>query len=204
VTFNFAASSALAVQINEGAPADVFASADAAQMQAASSTGRIGTAGVFATNLLVVVVPGEGAPVSTFADLAEPGVRLVLAAPEVPAGKYARESLEKASRPGGISGDFSERVLANLRSNEANVRAVLTKVQLGEADAGFVYQTDIPPNAGGVKAIQIPPEYNVVAEYLIGAVGEGGTASPVAHAFVAFVLSDEGQTILRRHGFISV
>ncbi|MBK7724589.1 MAG: molybdate ABC transporter substrate-binding protein [Dehalococcoidia bacterium] len=170
VTFSFAASSALAVQINEGAPADVFASADTAQMKSVIDQGNAEEPTVFATNTPVVVVPKDGKAVATFADIAKPGIKLVLAGKDVPIGRYAREILAKASGTGGISPDFSDRVLANLKSEEANVRAVLAKIQLGEADAGVVYRTDIVAAAGDVRIIEIPAPYNVLAEYSIAVV----------------------------------
>lgn len=200
VTFSFAASSALAVQINEGAPADVFASADANQMKSVTDEGNAAEPTTFATNTPVAVVPKDGTAVTAFADLAKPGIKLVLAGKDVPIGRYAREILEKASGPGGISPDFSERVLANLKSDEANVRAVLTKVQLGEADAGIVYKTDLASAAEDVRAIEIPAAYNVVAEYPIAVVA-GTKNEATAAAFVAFLRSAEGLAILEKYGF---
>ncbi len=200
VTFNFAASSALATQINEGAPADVFASADLSQMKVVADEGNVGEAAVFAKNTPVVVVPARGSPVGTFADLAKSDVKLVLAAKDVPIGRYSREILEEASGGGGISADFSTRVLANLKSDEANVRGVLTKVQLGEADAGIVYRTDVAAAAGDVKAIDIPEDYNIVAEYPIATVSDSDNKA-AAEAFVAFVRSAEGVAILEKYGF---
>jgi molybdate transport system substrate-binding protein len=199
VQFNFAASSALATQINEGAPADVFASADTNQMSVVVDAGNAERPRLFATNLPVVVVSADSA-LETFEDLATEGLRLVLAGPDVPVGRYSRQILENASGPGGISADFAERALANLRSDEANVRAVLSKVQLGEADAGIVYQTDARVAGDDVKVIEIPAEFNVVAEYPIVAVNDSDEAD-VAAAFIAFVLSPDGQAILREYGF---
>ena len=181
VTFSFAASSALAVQINEGAPADVFASADTAQMKNVIDQGNAEGSTVFATNTPVVVVPKDGK--------------------DVPIGRYAREVLAKASGTGGISPDFSDRVLANLKSEEANVRAVLTKVQLGEADAGVVYKTDVGAAANEVRVIEIPTAYNVVAEYPI-AVLKASKNQVTAAGFVAFIRSAAGQAIMEKYGFV--
>jgi molybdate transport system substrate-binding protein len=201
IEFSFAASSALATQINEGAPADVFAAADGAQMRVVMDSGKgEGEPVIFATNSPVVVVPAGATTVATFEDLARPGIALVLAGPEVPIGRYARELLQKASEAGGIRADFSDRVLANLRSDEANVRAVLTKVQLGEADAGIVYQTDAATAAGDVDVIEIPGQYNVVAQYPIVPLAESEDPEAAA-AFVEFALSGEGQAILESNGF---
>lgn len=201
VDFNFASSSALATQVNEGAPADVFASADKAQMKVVADDGNAESPLLFAKNVLVVVVPPDS-DLDSFEDLATEGIRLVLAGPDVPVGRYSRQILENASAPGGIAPDFGDRVLANLRSDEANVRAVLSKVQLGEADAGIVYQTDAAIAGDEVKVIEIPAAFNVVAEYPIAVVTDSGEPE-VAEAFVAFVLSGDGQAILREYGFSS-
>lgn len=198
--FNFAASSALAVQINEGAPADVFASADNAQMKAVVDAGNAVSPQVFVRNTPVVVVPADSA-IDDFEDLATDGIRLVLAGPDVPIGRYARQVIENASGSGGIAPDFATRVLANVRSDEANVRAVLSKVQLGEADAGIVYQTDATVAGSEVRVIEIPAEFNVIAEYPLAAVATGDTL--LAAAFIEFVLSEDGQAILREYGFAS-
>ena len=201
VTFNFSSSSALATQINEGASADVFASADSAQMKVVTDRGNAADPVIVGTNLPTVVVPKAGSPVQAFADLARPGVRLVLAGPEVPIGKYARDVFTNASQPGGgISADFSGKALANLKSNESNVRAVLAKVQLGEADAGVVYGTDASIARNDVKVVPIPTQYNVIAAYPIAMLT--GAKNPVgARAWVAFVLGTDGQAILAKYGF---
>lgn len=201
VRFNFGGSSALTTQITEGAPADVFASADTAQMALAVQRGDAGEPRTFATNSLVVVTPADGTQVRAFADLASPNLKLVLAAPDVPAGRYAREALTRASAPrAGIREGFAQEVLANVRSNEPNVRAVLTKVQLGEADAGIVYATDARAAAGDVTVVEIPAAYNPTAEYPI-AVVTGTHDAALARTFLEFILSAEGQAILQRFGF---
>ncbi len=200
VTFQFAASSALATQINEGAPADVFASADTATMKVVADKGSTNGPRNFASNSPVVVVPKNSKTIATFADLAKPGIRLVLAGPGVPIGRYAREIFMKASATGGISADFSAKVLANLKSDEANVRAVLTKVQLGEADAGIVYVTDIGAASSEVRQVEVPVQYNVVASYPV-AVLKSSDQTAAATAFMEFVLSSEGQAILKKYGF---
>lgn len=200
VTFNFAASSALATQINEGAPADVFASADDATYQRVAEKGTIDAPAVFATNVPVVVAPSNGSPVNAFEDLAKGGVMLVLAGPSVPIGNYSRQILVNASTASGAGVDFGTKVLANLKSDETNVKSVLAKVQLGEADAGIVYATDAAVAGNQVKTIAIPGTYNIIAQYPIGALQSGSNVT-TARAFVAFVLSDAGQAILAKYGF---
>jgi molybdate transport system substrate-binding protein len=200
VTFNFAGSSSLATQINEGQPGDVFASADAASMKLVTDEGGIEAQATFATNVPVIVVPSSGSPVQSFQDLSKPGIKLVLAGPAVPIGNYSRQVLTNASAvPGGISADFAERVLANLKSNETDVKAVLAKVQVGEADAGVVYATDATA-AKQVKLIPIPDAYNVVAQYPIAVLKESGNAE-AARAFVDYITSAAGQATLQKYGF---
>ncbi len=201
--FNFAASDQLAQQILAGAPADVFASANAAQMQAVIDAGTAdqALARVFARNRLVIAVPPDNpAGIARLADLATPGLRLVLAAAEVPAGRYALEILDRASAGPSYGPGFREAVLANVRSYEENVRAVLAKVVLAEADAGIVYLTDARSSGNDVVEIEIPPDLNVVAEYFIAPLS-GAMHPDRAREFLDFLLSSEGQSILGGAGF---
>ena len=200
VNLNFASSAALAVQVNEGAAADVFAAADQQTMATVSSRGNVEGAKDFALNTPVIVVPRDGRAVQSLQDFAKPGVRIVLAAGEVPIGRYSREILAKASSPVGLGGDFASSALANVKSNEPNVRAVLTRVQLGEVDAGIVYLTDISSAGKDVRAIGIPDQFNVVARYPIAVVSASRRPN-TARAFQSYVLSAEGQAILARYGF---
>src|SRR4051812_27206333 len=143
--FNFAASTALRQQIEQGARADVFASADQVQMEMAKKSGVIaGEDRLFAKNKLVLIYPtANPGKVSSVQDLARPGLKFVLTDRYVPIGAYARQALESMSKDPQFGPDFATRVLANLKSEELNVRAVVTKVQLGEADAAIVYATDV-------------------------------------------------------------
>lgn len=196
VSLNFASSATLATQILEGAPADVYASANETQMRRLIDAAVSYNSPIFATNSLVVVTPATGSPVESLKDLAIPGIRLVLAAPEVPVGAYGRQFITAYgdSNPG-----FEPAVFANIASEEPNVRSVLTKVRLGEADAGIVYATDAAVAGNEIRTLDIPAEFNVVARYPItGVPVEGGNRSG---EFVDFVLGDEGQAILRAHGF---
>lgn len=203
VVLNTAASSQLAVQINEGAPADVFASANEQQMGQAVLLGRMaGPTVSFATNQPAIIVPADNpANIESIEDLAEPGVRLVLAAPGVPIRDYANQVFEQMAVKPEYGLEFLDRLSANIVSEEDNVRQVAAKVALGEADAGVVYVTDITPEiADQVSQIAIPDEYHVTASYPVGVVADAPHAER-ARAFVDFLLSTEGQSILAQHGF---
>ena len=204
VTYNFGASSALRTQLEQGAKADVFASADQIQMDNAKKAGVIqGEERLFVKNKLVVIYPENNpARIAAVRDLARPGVKLVLTDRAVPIGNYARTALEKMAADPQFGADFGQRVLANLRSEEANVRAVVTKVQLSEADAAIVYATDVTPAVSrDVRSIVIPDQFNAVAAYPI-AVVKGAPNRAAAQAFIAFVRSPRGQEILKRNNFI--
>jgi molybdate transport system substrate-binding protein len=202
VAFNFAGSHALRTQIREGASADVFASADSAEMEEVIASGQAapGSSRVFAHNSLIVVAPVEGpVRIETPEDLARPGVKLVLAAEEVPAGKYARQVLSNLNQLYGPR--FAADVLGNVVSNEDSVRQVLAKVQLGEADAGIVYVSDAAVAGDAVRSIDIDASHNVVATYpvtVLNRAAEGG----LAEEFVAFLLSPDGQAVLSSFGFL--
>jgi molybdate transport system substrate-binding protein len=203
ISYNFAGSQALVTQLTEGAEADVFASANLTQMENAVEAGVVGgDPVVFARNRLAIVVPADNpAGVAGLADLANDGVDLVLAAPEVPVGQYARASACKAAADAATYGEgFVEGFAANIVSNEENVTAVLTKVRLGEAEAGIVYVTDVTPDvAGEVLVIEIPDAVNVIAEYPIAPVAEGD--ADLAAAFISYLLGPDGQATLQEFGF---
>jgi len=205
VEFNFAGSQQLAQQLAQGAQADVFASANQAQMDAAVSAGRVdaGTAEIFARNRLVVIYPKDNpASLTRLLDLAKPGLKLVLAAKEVPVGGYSLQFLEKASQSSDFGGYFGGNVLANVVSYEENVRAVYSKVALGEADAGIVYTSDIPKDEARVGSLEIPDELNVLATYPIAPLQDSPNPE-LAASFVEFVISPAGQAILSEYGFSS-
>ncbi len=201
VTFNFAGSQQLAQQLANGAPADAFAAANAAQMGVAVEAGRVDAQTVrpFALNRLVVVTPTEApAGIGALTDLARPGLKLVLADRAVPAGQYTADFLAKAAADPAFPADYRDAVLANVVSYENNVRAVLAKVVLGEADAGLVYMSDVMD--GQVRMLPIPDELNTVAIYPIAPVA-GGERDELAQRFIEFVRSEVGQAILERYGF---
>ena len=188
VTFNFAGSQALATQIQQAAPADVFASADIPNMDKVKDL--VGTPQNFASNQLQIVVEqGNPKDVQGLDDLANPDLKVVLAAPDVPAGKYAAEILGKAG------------VTVEPVSQEDNVKAVVTKVSLGEADAGIVYVTDVTAGGDKVEGVDIPEDQNVVATYPIATV-KASKAQDKAQAFMALVRSDQGQQVLKEFGFL--
>lgn len=197
VLLNFAGSSTLSTQITQGAPADVFASADVAQMEVVARAGLLAGEPVTFTGNELVVVAASGTRITSPEDLARRGVRLVLAGPVVPVGAYSRLVLAKLDALYGAG--FSERVLANVVSEELNVRLVAAKVELGEADAAIVYSTDAAVMQG-VDVVQIPAEANINAAYQIAAL-KGARYPRLAQAFIEFVRSTKGQNILEQHGF---
>ncbi len=200
--FNFAGSNTLATQIGEGAPVDVFASANNAQMTAAVETGRVNADAPvqFVTNRLVVVIPADNpGGIESLQDLAGDDVLIVLAAEEVPVGGYSLEFLDKTSADPAFSATFREDVLANVVSYEENVRGVLNKVSLGEADAGIVYTSDAA-GVDGISQLDIPDALNVLAQYPIAALNDSSNAGAAA-AFIDYVLSGDGQAILSNYGF---
>jgi molybdate transport system substrate-binding protein len=190
VTLNFASSSDLVAQIGEGAPADVFASADEPNMaRLTDGAGTTGVPAVFATNRLeIIVAPGNPHRIVTVADLAGPDLIVVTAAPEVPIGRYADEVLARAG------------VEVTPKSLEENVKAIVTKVVLGEADAGIVYATDVRAAGSDADGVEIPVDLNVVATYPIAVPAESPNPGTAA-AFIDFVLSPEGQATLASFGF---
>ena len=203
VEFNFAGSQQLAQQLAQGAQADIFASANQAQMDATVSAGRVeaGASRIFARNRLVVIYPKDNpADITQLQDLAKSGLKLVLAAQEVPVGGYSLRFLEKASQSSDFGGDFEGKALANVVSYEENVRAVYSKVALGEADAGIVYATDIPKDDSRVGSLVIPNYLNVLATYPLAPLLDSPSPE-LAASFVEFVISPAGQAILSGYGF---
>ncbi|MCC6176143.1 MAG: molybdate ABC transporter substrate-binding protein [Chloroflexi bacterium] len=206
VTFNFGASSQLRTQLHQGASADVFASADQTQMNNARNDGSIASADVtFARNRLVLITPRDNpAGIMSAADLARPGVRFVTAAPEVPIGVYTQNMFDKMSQIDAFGVDFKGRANANIVSREPNVRQVVAKVQLGEADAAVIYLSDITPSsAPDLMTIPIPDELNTLASYPIALV-TGGPQAELGQAFIDMVMSPAGQGVLKQWNFTTV
>ena len=201
VVLSFAGSQTLRAQIEQGAPADVFASADERHMKALAGAQRVLEPRVFANNELVIVVANAKAElVKDFAALPK-AERIVLGAPEVPVGAYTKTMLEKAQAE--LGGDFAARVESHVVSREPDVRQVLAKVSLGEADAGIVYRTDALTAAGKVAVVAVPLAYNVVARYPV-AVTANAPAPQLAKAFVELLVSPEGARVLKSKGFTPV
>jgi molybdate transport system substrate-binding protein len=200
VRLNLAGSQELRTQIEQGAKADVFASADLKHMAALEKAGLVDAPAVFARNEAVIVVPrGNPAAIRGLADL--PKIRrLVVGAPEVPIGGYTVKILDAAART--LGADFRKKVEASIVSRELNVKQVLAKVALGEADAGIVYRSDAQAAKDKVEAITIPANLNVVAEYPIAALKAAPDAK-LARAWVALVLSADGQKRLAAAGFVT-
>lgn len=190
VTFSFDASSALVTQISQGAPADVFASADTATMDKLVKAGLNGSAPVvFATNSLAVIVPkGNPKAITGVTDLSRAGLKVVLCAEQVPCGSYAKQVLTKAN------------VTVTPASFEQNVKGVVTKVTAGEADAGIVYITDVKAAGDKAEAVTIPADLNVTASYPIATTKSSKNAG-VDAAFIAFLTGPDGQAILAKYGF---
>ncbi|HYN99887.1 MAG TPA: molybdate ABC transporter substrate-binding protein [Actinomycetota bacterium] len=192
IVFNFGASSGLATQIAEQGGADVFASADQANMKKMTDQELIeGEPRVFVRNRLqIIVAPGNPKGIRSLADLAAPDLKVVLAAPEVPVGRYGSQALDKAG------------VTVNPVSQAVDVKGVVGPVTLGEADAGIVYASDVKAAGAKAEGVSIPEESNVTAEYPIALV-KGAPNAQVGSAFIDLVLSDEGQEILTRNGFVA-
>jgi molybdate transport system substrate-binding protein len=191
VEFNFGASSALREQILGGAPADVFASANTSNMDQVVDGGAASDPEDFVTNLLEIAVPaGNEAGVGGLDDFANADLLIGLCAEEVPCGEFGREALANTG------------VTPSIDTNEPDVRSLLTKIEAGDLDAGIVYVTDVRAAGDTVEGVEIPADENVVATYPIAALTDSANAA-VADAFVAFVLSDEGQEILQSYGFDS-
>jgi len=191
VKFNYDASSSLATQINQGAPADVFASADQDNLQKTLDAGTVNPPPVvFAKNRLEIAVEkGNPKKIKSLADLQKPGMVVVLCADQVPCGKYAAQSLAMAG------------VTVNPASKEENAKATLSKVSIGEADASIVYVTDVKAAKGTTGGVKIPNKVNVTATYPMAVVKQSQNAT-AANAWVKFVTSKDGEKTLKKFGFL--
>ncbi len=205
VTYSFGGSDSLVTQLKQGAPADVFASANDAQMKIAFDAGLLAAPPrTFARNRLVLIVPRDDpAKIERLAGIARPGVKLVLAAPTVPAGGYARAAFRELNGKPGYAADFASAVERNVVSNELDVKAVATKIALGAGDAGVVYSTDVTPSlAAKLRTFPFPPGASPDATYPIAAL-KGAASASGARDFVDFIVSPAGQAFLRARGFLA-
>jgi len=202
VQYNFGGSPTLVTQLTQGAPADVFASADQPNMENAVKGGVIaGTPQTFVKNKLVIIVPKENKTgITAPKDLAKPGVKFDTTQVDVPVGKYTQQVLDNFSKLPDYGADFKVKVNTNTVSQEDNVKAVVQKVQLGEADAGIVYATDAQAVKDKLTIIAIPDAQNVIATYPVALVKDAKQAA-LGQQFVDYLLSADGQAILRKYGF---
>jgi molybdate transport system substrate-binding protein len=201
LTISTDSSAALEIQIEQGAPADVFLSADVTNPQHLVDKGLADGAAVdFAGNVLTIVVPTDNpGGLTTPADLSKSGVKVIAAGDDVPITKYATQVVDLLARQPGYPADFAAAYAANVASKEDNVKAVIAKVELGEGDAGIVYATDARAS-GRVATIAIPPAASVAAVYA-GVVVKGSPNLAAAHAFLDWMTGAEAQLILAQLGF---
>ncbi|MBV8282038.1 MAG: molybdate ABC transporter substrate-binding protein [Candidatus Eremiobacteraeota bacterium] len=201
VRLNFDGSQILETQIENGAPADVFASADARSMAKATSAGLVGTPVDFAHNSLVVIAQFD-VNVRSLRDLTRDGLKLAMCAEQAPCGRYTRIALQKMSADKSYWRDYGDQVMRNVATQEQNVEGVVQKVLLGEADAGFVYSSDVVQK--GVKLLNypIPDADQELATYPIAVVKASAYPS-LAREFLEFVISAQGRTVLESYGFRS-
>jgi molybdate transport system substrate-binding protein len=207
VAFNFDGSQALRTQMENGAYADIFVSANQKQMKATEKDGLMNNSSVviFTKNKLSLIVPKDNpAKIVNLSDLAKPGLKIVIGTKDVPVGDYTLQILSKLGNDSAYGPDYKTKVLSNVISQETNVNYVVTKVALGEADAGFAYVSDITENlTSKVDKIAIPDEYNVIAEYPMGILRE--SKYPVqSQKFMSLVMSNEGKAVLEKYGFAPV
>jgi molybdate transport system substrate-binding protein len=202
LTISTDSSAALKTQIEQGAPADLFLSADTKNPQALVDAGLTDGAAVdFAGNQLVVIVPTDDpAGIETPADLATPGVKIIAAGDEVPITKYANQVVENLAKEPGYPADFVAAYQANIVSKEDNVKAVVAKLELGEGDAAIVYVTDAKISTK-VASVEVPDSANVVATYA-GVVVKATESPDAAAAFLTWLAGPDGQAILSGFGFL--
>lgn len=197
VLLTFAGSQALRTQLQHGARADLFASANPGHVRALARTGLVTRLTPFASGELAVIVPSANPAGITRFDQLPAARRIIVGQPAVPIGQYTHSLWQRAQAVHGQS--FVERVRARIVSQESSARMLSAKVALGEADAAIVYRSDARATRG-VRSVTVPDGLNVRAQYVLGEVATG--ASPAwARRFVAFVLAEEGQSTLQRFGF---
>jgi molybdate transport system substrate-binding protein len=207
VAFNFDGSQALRTQLEHGAYADVFASANMRQMNAVKDEGLMNNSSIiiFTRNKLSIIVPKDNpAKIMNLSDLAMPGIKIIMGTKDVPVGDYALQIIRKLGNDSAYGPDYETKVLANVVSQETNVNYVVTKVALGEVDVGFAYVSDITEDlASKVDRIAIPDEYNIIAEYPMGILLESKYPAE-SQEFMNLVMSDKGKAVMEKYGFAPV
>ncbi len=205
--FNFDGSQVLRTQIENGAYADIFVSANTKQMNALKNEGLMNNSSisVFTKNKLSLIVPSDNpAKIHNLTDLTKPGVKIVIGTKDVPVGDYALQIINKLGNDSAYGPDYKKKVMANIISQETNVNYVVTKIALGEADVGFAYVSDITEDlATKVDKVEIPDKYNIVAQYPIGILKQSKYPAD-AEEFIKLVKSDKGVAILNKYGFMPV
>jgi molybdate transport system substrate-binding protein len=202
LTISTDSSAALATQIEQGAPADVFLSADTTNPQRLVSRGlSAGEAVAFASNKLAIVTPADNpAGISSPADLAKPGLKIIAAGEEVPITTYAMQLVANLAKEAGYPAGFEAAYIANVVSKEDNVKAIIGKIEIGEGDAAIVYDTDAKAS-NGVTIIPVPDSANVTARYAGMVVGASPDQEP-ARMFLGWLTGPDGQAVLSRFGFL--
>ncbi len=204
VAFNFDGSQNLRTQIENGAYADVFASANTKQMNALKRDQLMNNSSIiiFTKNKLSLIVPKDNpARISNLTDLAKPGLKIIMGTKDVPVGDYALQIINRLGNDSAYGPDYKTRVMANIISQETTVNYVVTKVALAEADVGFAYVSDVTKDlASKVDKIDIPDEYNVIGEYPIGVLKDSKYPAK-SQEFINLVTSEQGKAILEKYGF---
>ncbi len=204
VVFNFDGSQVLRTQVENGAYADIFVSANTKQLNALKNEGLMNnsTISVFTTNKPALIVPKDNpAQIQNISDLAKPGLKIVIGTKDVPIGEYTLQILDKLANDTTYGPTFKENVMANVVSNETNVNYIVSKIALGEADAGIAYKSDVTEGmAAKITKIEIPDEYNVIAEYPMGILKQSRYPAE-SEEFVNLVKSEEGRAVLEKYGF---
>lgn len=207
VEFNFDGVPALRAQIEQGAYADVLVSANLKHMDALKSEGFINnsTVEVFARNKVAIIVPnGNPANITSLKDLAAPGVKILMGTKDLPAGDYALQVLDRLAADPEYGPVYKESVLSNVVSQETTVNRIVSKIALGEADAGFAFISDVSPEMiGKVTRISVPDKYNVVGDFPVGVLSQSKYPEE-AQAFLDLMRSSDGQAVLEKYGFIPV
>ena len=207
IEFNFDGVPAMRAQIEQGAYADVLVSANLKHMDALKSEGFINnsTVEVFARNKVAIIVPNDNpANITGLKDLAVPGVKILMGTKDLPAGDYALQVLDRLAADPEFGQEYKESVLSNVVSQETTVNRIVSKIALGEADAGFAFISDVSPEMiGKVTRISVPDKYNVIGDFPVGVLSQSKYPDE-AQAFLDLMMSSDGQAILEKYGFIPV